>query len=189
MTPSPHEVTQLLKDWSNGNQAALDELTPLVYEELHRLAHQYMKRENPGHVLQTSGLVNEAYLRLVDQKRVQWENRAHFFGIAAQLMRRILVDYARKRDNTRRGGGEVHVPLDEAMIAAHEQAVGLLALHEALQHLTTIDSRQSELVELRFFGGLTIEETAEVLKVSPGTVMREWTFAKAWLQREMSNGS
>ncbi len=186
MTASPHEVTQLLKAWSGGNQAALDKLTPLVYEELHRLAHQYMRREDPGHVLQTSALVNEAYLRLIDQKQVQWENRAHFFGIAAQLMRRILVDYARKRDNARRGGGARHVALDEAMIVLHEQAADVLALDDALKNLTTIDMRQSQLVELRFFGGLTIEETATVLKVSPGTVMREWTFAKAWLQREMT---
>jgi RNA polymerase sigma-70 factor (ECF subfamily) len=189
MTPSPHEVTQLLKDWSSGNQAALDKLTPLIYEELHRLAHQYMRRENPGHVLQTSALVNEAYLRLIDQKQVQWENRAHFFGIAAQLMRRILIDYARKRNNARRGGGARHVPLDEALIALHEQAADVLALDEALNNLTTIDLRQSQIVEQRFFGGLSIEETAEVLKVSPGTVMREWTFAKAWLQREMTRAS
>ena len=189
MTPSPHEVTQLLKDWSSGNQAALDKLTPLVYEELHRLAHQYMRRENPDHLLQTSALVNEAYLRLIDQKQVQWQNRAHFFGIAAQLMRRILVDYARKRDNAKRGGGARHVPLDEAMIVLHEQAADLLALNEALKSLTAIDSRQSQLVELRFFGGLSIEETAEVLQLSPGTVMREWTFAKAWLEREMTRTS
>lgn len=189
MSTSPHEVTQLLKDWSGGNQAALDKLTPLVYEELHRLAHQYMRREDPGHVLQTSALVNEAYLRLIDQKQVQWQNQAQFFGIAAQLMRRILVDYARKRDNAKRGDGARHLPLDEAMIAVQEQAADVLALDEALKSLTTIDLRQSQMVELRFFGGLSIEETAEVLKVSPGTVMREWTFAKAWLQREMTSAS
>jgi RNA polymerase sigma factor (TIGR02999 family) len=187
MTASPHEVTQLLIDWSSGNQAALDKLMPLVYEELHRRAHQYMRHEDPGHVLQTSALVNEAYLRLIDQKQVQWQNRAHFFGIAAQLMRRILVDYARKRDSARRGGGTRQVVLDEAMIVLHQQAADVLALDDALKSLVVIDSRQGQLVELRFFGGLTIEETAEVMKVSPGTVMREWTFAKAWLQREMTS--
>jgi RNA polymerase sigma factor (TIGR02999 family) len=187
LSTSANEVTQLLKDWSGGNQAALDKLTPLVYEELHRLAHQYMRREDPGHVLQTSALVNEAYLRLIDQKQMRWQNRAQFFGIAAQLMRRILVDYARKRDNAKRGDGARHLPLDEAMIMVHEQAADVLALDEALNSLTTIDLRQSQMVELRFFGGLSIEETAEVLKVSPGTVMREWTFAKAWLQREMTS--
>ena len=187
LSTSAQEVTQLLKDWSGGNQAALDKLTPLVYEELHRLAHQYMRREDPGHVLQTSALVNEAYLRLIDQKQVQWQNRAQFFGIAAQLMRRILVDYARKRDNAKRGDGARHLPLDEAMIPVQEQATDVLALDEALKNLTIIDKRQSQMVELRFFGGLSIEETAEVLKVSPGTVMREWTFAKAWLQREMTS--
>ena len=187
MSTSAQEVTQLLKDWSGGNQAALDKLTPLVYEELHRLAHQYMRREDPGHVLQTSALVNEAYLRLIDQKQVQWQNRAQFFGIAAQLMRRILVDYARKRDNAKRGDGARHLPLHEAMIVVQEQAADVLALDEALKSLTSIDLRQSQMVELRFFGGLSIEETAEVLKVSPGTVMREWTFAKAWLQREMTS--
>jgi RNA polymerase sigma factor (TIGR02999 family) len=186
MTASPHEVTQLLIDWSSGNQAALDKLMPLVYQELHRLAHQYMRREDPNHVLQTSALVNEAYLRLIDQKQVRWQNRAHFFAIAAQLMRRILVDYARKRDNAKRGGGALQVTLDEAMVVLHQQAADVLALDDALQSLAAIDSRQSQLVELRFFGGLTIEETAEVLKVSPGTVMREWTFAKAWLQRAMT---
>lgn len=186
MTPSPNEVTQLLKDWTGGNQAALDRLTPLVYEELHRLAHRYMRREDPGHVLQTSALVNEAYLRLIDQNQVQWQNRAHFFGIAAQLMRRILVDYARKRDNAMRGGGAPHVTLDEATNVLHGQAADVLALDEALTSLTAIDLRASRLVELRFFGGLSIKETAEFLKVSPGTVMKDWTFAKAWLQREMT---
>jgi RNA polymerase sigma factor (TIGR02999 family) len=186
MTASPQEVTQLLIDWSSGNQAALDKLMPLVYQELHRLAHQYKRREDPRNVLQTSALVNEAYLRLIDQKHVRWQNRAHFFAIAAQLMRRILVDYARKRDNTRRGGRAPQVTLDEGLIVLHQQAADVLALNDALQSLAAIDSRQSQLVELRFFGGLTIEETAEVLKVSPGTVMREWTFAKAWLQREMT---
>jgi RNA polymerase sigma-70 factor (ECF subfamily) len=185
MTPSPHEVTQLLLDWSNGNQAALDRLMPLVYGELHRLAHQYMNRERPGHTLQTSGLVNEAYLRLVDQREVHWQNRAHFFGIAAQLMRRILVDYARSRHFAKRGGDARQVSFDEAVIVSPERATEVIALDDALKRLAVIDERKSQIVEFRFFGGLSIEETAEVLKVSPGTIMRDWTFAKAWLRNEM----
>ncbi|HEY8185480.1 MAG TPA: sigma-70 family RNA polymerase sigma factor [Pyrinomonadaceae bacterium] len=185
MTPSPHEVTQLLLDWSHGNQAALDKLMPLVYEELHRLAHQYMNRERPGHTLQTSGLVNEAYLRLVDQREVQWQNRAHFFGIAAQLMRRILVDYARSRHYAKRGGDARQVSFDEAVIVSPERATEVVALDDALRKLAVLDERKSQIVEFRFFGGLSIEETAEVLKVSPGTIMRDWTLAKAWLRKEM----
>jgi RNA polymerase sigma factor (TIGR02999 family) len=185
MTPSPHEVTQLLLDWSNGNQAALDKLMPLVYGELHRLAHQYMNRERPGHTLQTSGLVNEAYLRLVDQREVHWQNRAHFFGIAAQLMRRILVDYARSRHFAKRGGDAWQVSFDEAVIVSPERATEVVALDDALKRLAVIDERKSQIVEFRFFGGLSIEETAEVLKVSPGTIMRDWTLAKAWLRKEM----
>jgi RNA polymerase sigma-70 factor (ECF subfamily) len=180
-----HEVTQLLVDWSNGNQAALEKLMPLVYEELHRLAHQYMNRERPGHTLQTSGLVNEAYLRLIDQREVQWQNRAHFFGIAAQLMRRILVDYARSRHYAKRGGDAQQVSFDEAVIVSPERATEVVALDEALNRLAVIDERKSQIVEFRFFGGLSIEETAEVLKVSPGTVMRDWTLARAWLRKEM----
>jgi RNA polymerase sigma factor (TIGR02999 family) len=185
MTSSPHEVTQLLVDWSNGNQAALDKLMPLVYDELHRLAHQYMNRERPGHTLQTSGLVNEAYLRLFDQREVHWQNRAHFFGIAAQLMRRILVDYARSRHYAKRGGDARQVSFDEAVLVSPERATEVVALDDALKRLAVIDERKSQIVEFRFFGGLSIEETAEVLKVSPGTIMRDWTLAKAWLRKEM----
>jgi RNA polymerase sigma factor (TIGR02999 family) len=158
----------------------------VVYQELRRLAHHYMRRESPGHTLQTSGLVNEAFLRLVDQRDVQWQNRAHFFGIAAQMMRRILVDYARSRRYAKRGGGVPHLSLDEALIVSDERTAEVVALDETLQRLAEIDPRKSRIVELRFFGGLSIEETAEVLAVSPGTVMRDWTLAKAWLRREMS---
>jgi RNA polymerase sigma factor (TIGR02999 family) len=159
---------------------------PLVYQELHRLAHQYMSRERPGHTLQTSALVNEAFLRLADQKDVQWQNRAHFIGIAGQMMRRILVDYARNRGYAKRGGGALQVSLDEQLIVSEERSAEVVALDDALQSLARLDERKSRLVELRFFGGLSIEETAEVLGVSPGTVMRDWTLAKAWLRREMS---
>jgi len=185
MTPAPHEVTKLLRDWSNGDQTALERLMPLVYDELHRLAHQHMRREKPGHVLQSSALINEAYLRLVDEPQIHWQNRAHFFGIAARLMRRILVDEARKRNSAKRGGAAIQVSLNEATSVAQEQAANVVALDDALKNLEAIDSRQSEIVELRFFGGLSIEETADVLKVSTGTVMRDWTFARAWLRNEM----
>src|SRR6266508_3169468 len=184
MKVAPHEVTKLLKDWSSGDQTALDKLLPLVQDELHRLAHQHMRREGPGHILQTSALINEAYLRLVDQPQIQWENRAHFFGIAARLMRRILVDDARKRNAAKRGGSLIQVPLDEATNVADEQSANVAALDDALKILETIDARQGQIVELRFFGGLSIEETAKVLQVSPGTVMRDWTFARAWLGNE-----
>ena len=186
MTPSPEEVTQLLVAWRNGDQNARDELIPLVYQELHRLAHQYMSRERPGHTLQTSALVNEAFLRLADQRDVQWQNRAHFIGIAGQMMRRILVDYARNRGFAKRGGNALQVSLDEELIVSEERSAEVVALDDALQSLARLDERKSRLVELRFFGGLSIEETAEVLGVSPGTVMRDWTLAKAWLRREMS---
>ena len=186
MTRSPQEVTQLLVAWRNGDQNARDELMPLVYQELHGLAHQYMSRERPGHTLQTSALVNEAFLRLADQRDVQWQNRAHFVGLAGQMMRRILVDYARNRGYAKRGGGAVQVSLDEELIVSNERTAAIVALDDALQKLAGLDERKSRLVELRFFGGLSIEETAEVLGVSPGTVMRDWTLAKAWLRREMS---
>lgn len=186
MTPSPQEVTQLLVDWRNGAQDARDTLMPLVYQELHRLAHRYMSRERPGHTLQTSALVNEAFLRLVDQRDVQWQNRAHFFGIAGQMMRRILVDYARNRRYAKRGGGSRQISLDEELIVSEERSAEVVALDDALQGLASLDQRKSQVVELRFFSGLSIEETAEVLGVSPGTVMRDWTLAKAWLRREMS---
>lgn len=185
MTVSPKGVTQLLVAWGDGDAAARDELMPLVYEELHRLAHRYMGRERPGHTLQTSGLVNEAYLRLIDQSQVHWQNRAHFFGIAAQMMRRILVDYARNRRYAKRGGSARQVSLDEAMIVSEERSAEVVALDDALKGLAEIDPRKSQIVELRFFGGLSIEETAEILKVSPGTVMRDWTLAKAWLRKQM----
>jgi RNA polymerase sigma-70 factor, ECF subfamily len=186
MNSATHEVTKLLKDWSGGDQAALEKLMPLVYDELHRLAHQHMQREKPEHMLQTTALVNEAYLRLVDQSQARFENRAHFFSIAARLMRRILVDEARRWNSEKRGGAMIQVPLDEAANASQEEAANVMALDDALTVLAKKDARQSEIVELRFFGGLSIEETAEVLRVSPGTVMRDWTFARAWLRNEMS---
>jgi len=186
MSTSSQEVTQLLIDWGNGNQAALNELMPLVYVELHRLAHHYLKQERPGHTLQTSALVNEAFVKLVDQRKVHWQNRAHFFGIAAQLMRRILVDYARHRQTQKCGGNAHRVELEDAMILSDERAAEVTALDEALKVLEKIDPRKTQIVELRFFAGLSIEETAEVLAVSPGTIMRDWTLAKAWLQRAVT---
>lgn len=188
-TASRSDVTELLVAWSNGNQAARDQLMSAVYDELHRLARRYMRRESPGHTLQTSALLNEAFLRLVDQKNVHWQNRAHFFGIAAQMMRRILVDYARSRNYEKRGGGARAVSLDEALIVSNARNEEVVNVHEALERLTEFDSRKGQIVELRFFGGLSIEETAKVLGVSPGTVMRDWTLAKAWLRREMSPDS
>jgi len=187
MAPSPQQVTELLVAWGGGDQTARDELMPLVYEELRRLAHQCVRRERPGHTLQTSALLNEAYLRLVDQKNIQWQDRAHFFGIAARLMRQVLVDYARMRRYAKRGGDARRVSLDEAMIVSEERAADVVALDDALKTLAEIDPRQSQIVELRFFGGLSIEETAEVLAVSPGTVMRDWTLAKAWLRRAVTS--
>jgi RNA polymerase sigma-70 factor, ECF subfamily len=183
---SPEELTQLLVAWGDGNQEALEKLMPLVYEELRRLAHNYMRREHPGHTLQTTALVNEAYFRLVDQKRMRWQNRAHFFAISAQLMRRILVDHARSHHYAKRGGGAHKVSLDEGAVVAQGQAADLIALDDALRSLAAIDERKSSIVELRFFGGLNIEETAEALKISPRTVMREWSMAKAWLYRTIS---
>ncbi len=186
--PSSHEVTQLLVAWSDGDQAALEQLTPLVYRELHRLAKGYLHRERPGHILQTTALVNEAYLRLIDWKDVRWQNRAHFFGVAAQLMRRILVDFARARHQDKRGGAACQVSLDEAAAVSVERVAEFIALDEALEQLAAIDPRRSRMVELRFFGGLSEEETAEVLKVSPRTVRREWSLARAWLHRELNRG-
>jgi len=186
-TPSNQDVTQLLLAWRSGDNAALDQLVPLVYDELRRLARLYMRGERAGHMLQTTALVNEAYLRLVDVNKVQWQNRAHFFAIAAQTMRRILVEYARARHYAKRGGGAQQVSLDEAMVVSEARVAEVVALDEALQSLATFDQRKSQMVELRFFGGLSIEETAEVLGVSPGTVMRDWTLAKTWLQREITN--
>jgi len=183
----PHDVTQLLVAWSNGDEAARDQLIPLVYEELHRLAHHYMNRERPGHTLQTSALVNEAFVRLVDQRDVHWQNRSHFFGIAAQMMRRVLVDYARSRQYQKRGGDVVQVSLNEDLIVSNEQTAEVVALDDALKSLATFDQRKCQIVELRFFAGLSIEEAAQVLGVSPGTVMRDWTLAKAWLRKEITN--
>jgi RNA polymerase sigma factor (TIGR02999 family) len=184
---SPKEITQLLLAWGQGEQSALDRLTPLVYDELHRLAHRYIGHERPGHTLQTSALVNEAYLRLVDSSHVRWQNRAHFFAVSAQLMRRILVDFARSRHNLKRGGAARQVSLDEVLLVSHESSADLVALDEALKTLASLDARQSQVVELRFFGGLSVEEVAEVLHVSEGTVRRDWSMAKVWLYRELSN--
>jgi len=182
---SAQRVTQLLQDWSQGRDAALEELLPLVHQELRLLARRYMFGERPGHTLQTTALVNEAYLRLVNSRRVNWQNRAHFFAISAQLMRRILVDYARTRGYQKRGGGVPKVTLDEALVGPQEKGHDLVALDDALKTLAGIDPRKSKVVELRFFGGLSVEETAEVLKISPDTVMRDWRLAKAWLAREI----
>jgi len=185
--PSTNEVTELLLAWSNGEETALERLAPLVYQELHRLAHHYMSRERPDHTLQTSALVNEAYLRLVDQKRVQYQNRAHFFAISAQLMRQILINHAQSRRCLKRGRGARKVSLDRAIIVSDERSEDLLALDDALNELAKVDPRKSKVVELRFFGGLSVEESAEALDVSPVTVMREWRVAKAWLYRELGN--
>jgi RNA polymerase sigma factor (TIGR02999 family) len=186
-THSPEEITRLLVAWSDGDDSALAELTPLVYEELHRLAHHYMNNEREGHTLQSTALVNEAYVRLIDWKNVRWQNRAHFFAVSAQLMRRILVDFARARGYQKRGRGTRAVALDEAAIVATEKSADMVAFDEALASLAELDPRQSKVVELRFFGGLSLEETAEVLKVSTGTVRRDWSLARAWLHRELSN--
>ncbi|MGH9760134.1 MAG: sigma-70 family RNA polymerase sigma factor [Blastocatellia bacterium] len=185
MPSSTGDVTQLLIDWSGGDQTALEKLMPIVYGELRRLASNYLRKERQGHTLQTSDLVNEAYLRLVDYKNLEWRNRAQFFAVAAQAMRRILVDYARKRRYAKRGGGTLAVPLDDSAVLSRERSADLVALDDALNTLASVDPRKSRIVELRFFAGLNIEETAEVLGVSPGTVMRDWTIAKGWLYREM----
>jgi RNA polymerase sigma-70 factor (ECF subfamily) len=183
--PPTHEVTQLLQAWSEGDERARDKLMPLVHDELHRLARRYMVEERPGQTLQTTALVNEAYLRLVDVKGVRWQNRAHFFGVSAQLMRRILVDYARSRHSLKRGGKTPRLSLEEALIVSPKGGADLVALDDALNALSAIDPRRSRVVELRFFGGLSVEETAEVLRVSAETVMHDWKVAKAWLLREL----
>jgi RNA polymerase sigma factor (TIGR02999 family) len=183
---SQQEVTQLLKDWSGGDEGALGKLIPLVQPELHRLAHHYMSRERAGHTLQTTALLNEAYLQLVDDPKRNWQNRTHFMAAAAQLMRRIIVDYARERRSLKRGGGALKVSLDDAALVTEKQSEELLALDEALERLGVQDPRKSQIVELRYFGGLTVEETAEFLKLSHRTVKREWRMAKAWLYRALS---
>jgi len=183
-----HEVTELLQSWSQGDRSALEKLMPLVYDELHQLARHYMSDERPDHTLQTTALVNEAYVRLVDSAHANWENRTHFFGVCAQLMRRILVDWARSRQALKRGGDARALDLQEALAAGIEPGTDLVAVDDALNSLAAVDSRKSQVVEMRFFGGLSVNETAEVLKVSPETVQRDWKLAKSWLRREMSRG-
>ena len=189
MTDTPsvkqHEITELLEQWSGGNQSALDRLYPLVYEELRRLARSYMKREHKGHTLQTTALINEAYVRLVDQHNVHWQNRSHFFAISAQIMRRILVDHARRYLQAKRGGGALRVSLDEVMIVASERSEEVLMLDEALGNLARLDPRRCQVVELRYFAGLNNEEIASVLKISENTVTRDWNLARAWLYQQL----
>jgi len=186
LSTSPHVVTRLLVDWGNGDQQALEKLTPLVYQELKRLAARYLRRERREHTLQSTALVHEAWLRLIDQKQVQWQNRAQFFGIAAEMIRRILIDHARNRQAAKRGDGAIKLSLDDALATPNRRDLELVALDDALHDLAKLDPQQGRLVELRFFAGLSIEESAEVLGVSPATVKREWTTAKAWLYRELS---
>lgn len=184
-TPSSNDVTELLQAWSDGDSDALEQLTPVIHAELHRIAKRYMSKERAGHTLQTTALVNEAYIRLIDWKNARWENRAHFFGVSAQLMRRILVDFARKRPRLK--DEEVkHVSLDEAFIISSERDENLIELDEALTSLSEFDPRKAQIVELRFFGGLSVDETAEVMKLSSITIIREWNKAKAWLYRELN---
>ena len=185
-TPSQPEITQLLAAWSDGDQAALEQLVPLVQSELHRIARRYLAQGNPGELLQASALINEAYLRLIDWKNAQWQNRAHFFGVAAQLMRRVLVDEYRQQHSQKRGGDALRVSLVEAEAKSDERSADLGALDDALKSLAQLDERKSRIIELRYFGGLTVEETAEVLQVSPRTIKREWSLAQAWLFRELS---
>src|SRR2546426_8535716 len=186
--PAVSAVSTLLRAWSGGDQNALERMTPIVYKELHRLAHRYMGRERTGHSLQTTALVNEAYMRLVDYKRMQWQNRAHFFAVSSQLMRRILVERAR-RHNLKRGGGVQHVSLEEAAVVGGARGADLVALDDAMNALARIDPRKVQVVEMRFFGGLSVDETAEVLKVSTVTVKRDWRAARAWLYRKLTGGT
>ncbi|MBL8208805.1 MAG: sigma-70 family RNA polymerase sigma factor [Blastocatellia bacterium] len=189
MTPtSPPTITQLLVAWNQGDPGALEQLTPLVYRELHRLAHGYLAGERHGHVLQTTALVNEAFVRLIEWQKVEWQSRAHFFAVASNIMRQILVDYARAQHRVRRGGNAQQVPLDEALVVSNGRAAELLQLDDALNSLAKFDARKSRIAELRYFGGLSVEETALVLNVSAVTVMREWRVTKAWLLQEMSKG-
>ena len=187
MTPSPEEVTDLLNEWGNGDQEALNRLMPLVYDELHRLASRYLRHERVGHTLQTTALVHEAYLKLVDQKKANWHNRVQFFAAAAKVMRHVLVDYARSRKAAKRGGDYCRLSLDEAAISSQDKDADLLVLNEALDNLAAIDPQQSRVVELRVFGGLTVEDTAEALGISARTVKREWSMAKAWLHQQIKN--
>jgi len=184
--PSGNEVTRLLKAWSGGDEGALEKLTPLVYKQLHGIAQRYMAGERSGHTLQTTALVNEAYLRLVDCEKVNWQDRAHFFAVSAQLMWRILIDFARSRGYLKRGGAVAHISLDEAPSVGNEPDVNLVALYDALKALSAIDERKSKVVELKFFGGLNVEETAKILGISSDTVIRDWRLAKIWLLRELS---
>jgi RNA polymerase sigma factor (TIGR02999 family) len=186
MNPAPPTISQLLVEWSEGDRAALDRLMPLVYDELRRLARSYLRRERPDHTLQATALVHEAYMRLIDQHSVSWQNRAHFFGIASQMMRRILVNHALARATAKRGGHAEKLALDEAIVVDGERQIDLVVLDDALKELEAADARQCRIVELRFFGGLSIEETAEVLKLSPATVKREWNTAKLWLRRRIA---
>ena len=183
---STHSVSHLLEDWNSGDPQALDQLMPVIYEELHKMAKRYMNQQSPGHTLQTTALIHEAYLRLVKQKERHFENRAHFFGVAAQAMRHILVDYARNRHTAKRGGGARPISLEEAALVTEERAAELVAFDEALKELAKLSQRQSRVVELRYFGGLSVEETATILKVSSDTVMRDWSMAKTWLHRALS---
>jgi len=185
---APGEVSKLLRAWRDGDQGALDKLTPIVYSELRRLARRYMRGERTGHSLQTTALVNEAYMRLVDCKRMQWQNRSHFFAVSAQLMRRILVDHARRR-NLKRGGGLKRISLEDIPLVDNQRGEDLVALDDAMKRLAEVDARKVQVVEMRFFGGLSVEETAEVLKVSAITVMRDWRTARAWLYRELAGGT
>jgi len=187
--PSNHEVTQLLQAWTTGNEQALEKLTPLVYRQLHQVAQRYMAAERPGHALQTTALVNEVYLKLVDCRQMKWQDRAHFFAVSAQLMRRILIDFARSRGYQKRGGGAFHLSLDDTPSVCDEPDAQLIALDDAMKALAAIDGRKGKVVELKFFGGLSIEEIAEVLKVSPETVVRDWRLAKSWLLRELSGSN
>ena len=187
--PPAHQVTGLLIDWRNGKEAALEQLIPLVHEELRRVARRHMAHERAGHTLQATALVNEVYVRLIDIKQVNWQDRAHFFAMSSRLMRRILVDFARSKGYQKRGGGAQKVSLDEALIVSQEPGQDLVALDDALNALATFDARKAQVVEMRFFGGLSVEETAEALHVSVDTVMRDWKLAKAWLLRELKHSS
>jgi RNA polymerase sigma-70 factor (ECF subfamily) len=183
---SAHEITRLLRAWSDGDESALDSLMPLVYDELHRAAHSYMAREAPDNTLQTTALIHEVYLRLTGTRDIDWQNRAHFQAVCATLMRRILIDFARSRKSLKRGGTAEHVPLDDAVLVSHKPRIELLELDDALTNLAAVDQRRARVVELRFFGGLSVQETAEVLRVSPETVHRDWRLAKEWLLRELT---